>query len=114
MPPLTKTFQQQRHIKQKQESKLRFFNILCFTTLISFLIVYTLLVNGCTGNNLEIQKIEKERESLRTKISEEASFLNTLKIPTHIQAEIGDQMVKVKKVSYLKYRQAEVAILQIK
>ena len=114
MPPLTKTFRQQRYIRQKQESKSRFFNVLCFIALISFLISYALLINGCTGNSLEIQKIEKERENLKIKISEEASFLNTLKIPTHIQAKIGDQMVKVKKVSYLKDRQAEVAVLQIK
>jgi len=114
MPPITKILQQQRHLKQKQKSRLKFFNILCFSVLILCFVTYALIVNACTGNNLEIQKTEKEKENLRTKISEEASFLNSLKIPTHIQAEIGNKMVKVKKVSYLKDRQAEVAILQIK
>ena len=114
MPPLTKTFQQQRYARQKRRSKLRFFNVLCFMALISCLASYALFVNDCTGDSLKIQKLEKEKENLRTKIGEEANFLNTLKIPTHIQAEIGDQMIKVKKVSYLKDRQVEMAVLQIK
>ncbi len=114
MPPITKILQRQKYLKQKQESKLRFFNILCFSILISCFISYALIVNACTGNSLEIQKTEKEKENLRTIIGEEASFLNTLKIPTHIQAEVENKMIKAERISYLKDRQAEVAILQIK
>jgi len=114
MPPITKILQQQKNLKQKQKSRLKFSNILCFSVLILCLVSYALIINACTGNKLEIQKTEKEKEVLRTKISEEISFLNILKIPTYIQAEIGNQMIKVKKVSYLKDKQTEVAILQTK
>ena len=112
MSPIQRALNKEKYTRSNHTNRLKIFNITSLVILITFLIAYTLVVNSCTGSSFEIQELEKAKEDLRTTISNQASFVNTLKTPTRIQSEVELEMVKTKRVSYLRDKRLEVAILQ--
>ena len=92
-------------------NKLKLFNITSLVGLLIILILYTIIVNGCTGSALEIQKLEKEKDVLRIEIGNQANFINNLKVPSYIQSGIEPEMVKTSEISYLQEGDSQVAVL---
>jgi len=113
MSPIERALHKEKvNKKAETKNKLKIFNIISFFAALAILVSYTLIVNSYTGGALEIQKLEKEKNTLRAEVGNQANFVNALKVPQHIRAQVENEMVKTQKVSYLKNGDSQVAVLK--